>query len=156
MSWIKQFMAATEQAAEETATVSLGCARCEVSDHPANLAEMKHGSFISLVGDEVQAEIGVVTSEAGSRELTCRLLGSEPETPEDEADALGEIANIIAGGAKRRLGESNHKVKLGLPLCFKGEIYFKEPVEITTRSCVWGDTPVLLIVIVRQENDRPV
>lgn len=70
--------------------------------------------------------------------VTGRLLGDAPPMVNDDvADALAEIANMIAGGAKARLSGEGTPIDLSLPTVVTGSDY---QVVYPTET-VWLDVP---------------
>jgi Chemotaxis phosphatase CheX len=108
-------------AAEEIASSALGGLSVEPGEEPERGVD--GGALISLlVGDEA-AQTGLVADRAACQVLGKLLLGMDPSdedlSPGDLGDALCELANMLAGGLKRRLA-GELPVKLGLPLSFQG------------------------------------
>src|SRR5262245_53117846 len=62
------------------------------------------GAYIALVGDDVNLQVGLTSDATGCQTLAKALFGLKPDAanlPEaDVADAVGEIVNMIGGGAK--------------------------------------------------------
>lgn len=74
---------------------------------------------VGLVNESVAMQIGLTADGAGRELLTRSLLGFSPEdavSEQDVADALAEVANILAGGVKTRLNDQYPALKLGLPI----------------------------------------
>ncbi len=79
---------------------------------------------IGLVGIASTSIIGSVIisfSEKAILEIVTNMLGEKYDkiTPDVE-DAIGEITNMIVGGAKRMLAEKGYKFNLALPTVVKG------------------------------------
>lgn len=56
--------------------------------------------------------------------ITGNLLGMEvTEMDEDVRDAIGEIANMVAGGLKTLLARENYAVELSIPSAIGGKTY---------------------------------
>ena len=57
--------------------------------------------------------------------FTANMLGMEvTELNDDVNDALGEIANMIAGSFKHHLSKDGHEVRLSIPSIITGKEYF--------------------------------
>jgi hypothetical protein len=92
----------------------------------APLPEALCGVYIPLIGDGLALQFGVLAERNVCVQLAKALLGMSEEEPldsdEDVFDAVGEIANLIAGGVKVRLaGQLN--VNLGIPLALRGKVF---------------------------------
>src|ERR1700690_4029619 len=89
---------ATVDAASEFATTTLDCVLESVTSNgelPVDLT----GCFVALVGEEGSLQIGLASDTAGCQTLAKALFASDDDLPEEDVgDALGEIANVIAGG----------------------------------------------------------
>lgn len=61
---------------------------------------------------------------AAARTLTEALLGIDDiDRPEDIQDALGELANMVAGGLKTSLGEQGTRLEISIPTAISGSSY---------------------------------
>jgi hypothetical protein len=84
------------------------------------------GVYIPLIGEGLALQLGVLAERGVCRQLAKSLLGMGEgealESDDDVFDAVGEIANLIAGGVKVRLaGQLN--VNLGIPLALTGRVF---------------------------------
>lgn len=78
------------------------------------------GIYIPLLMDRLALQLGVLADRAVCGELASALLGGDAvEADEDVFDAVGEIANLVAGELKARLPDQTN-VRVGLPLAMKG------------------------------------
>lgn len=146
---VEEWLKITEAASEELVTTTLGYEGCAKSEVDILGDEQKYGSCVELLNDDMKMTIGIVTNREGSQKITESLLGMEPMSEEDEADALGEVANILAGSIKTKAGDRVNPLQLGLPFYFKGEIHFKEPIEMALSHETWGDVKISLLVVQR-------
>jgi CheY-specific phosphatase CheX len=82
------------------------------------------GAFVPISAGEASAQIGIVGDDRSLRALAAALLGVPPAevASDDVADALGEIANMVAGGVKTRMLGQVAPVTLGLPVFVHGWI----------------------------------
>lgn len=109
--------------------------------------ELKHkdspkfplSAIVALTGD-MNGTIVFSVSEEVSLEIVRRLLGEEVhEINSDVCDAVGEIANMIAGSAKAELEHLN--LTLGIPNMVVGmghEVYY--PPEVTNPLCIYFES----------------
>jgi chemotaxis protein CheX len=102
---------------------------------------------------------GVAVLSLGEEAALCvtqRLLGERPTTiDEDVIDAVGELTNIIAGGAKAQLQQLN--MSLGLPSVITGKNHSIDFPSGLTPVCIpfqcdWG--PVTLQVGLKDEPEQ--
>ncbi|HTV19767.1 MAG TPA: chemotaxis protein CheX [Polyangiaceae bacterium] len=81
------------------------------------------GIYIPLMMDGIALQLGVLATRDVCAALASALLGGdEPmESDEDVFDAVGEIANLIAGTFKVLLADQLN-VRVGVPLAMKGRV----------------------------------
>lgn len=123
---LAQWRTAVEGAAVEIATHALSFVGAVVHD-PVGLecAAAMFGAHIPLIGGGQAFDLALVASEAGCQALSRAILGMGAETAlrdAEIADAVGEIANMLAGSVKRRLAGLGAELVLGLPLFLHGYI----------------------------------
>lgn len=99
------------------------------------------------VTGEWDAEVLLATTQVGSHSLTRWLLRGDVVAPEDIADALGEVLNIVAGSLKSALGGTS---QLGLPRVATESLadLISSPADPADSRLVvsWGGEPVLLAI----------
>jgi len=140
------WMNATVEAASEFSTTTLGAplATLQTSALPVDLT----GCFVALVGEEGSLQIGLASDAAGCMALAKALFGSDDDLPEEDVgDALGEIANIIAGGVKKRMTSGQVPLALGLPIVMEGHIRLTERQQVAQLDISLGDVPTRLLLI---------
>ncbi|HEY5962319.1 MAG TPA: chemotaxis protein CheX [Polyangiaceae bacterium] len=141
--WLDATLAAATEFSETTLGSGLGDTEA-IRKLPENLT----GCFVALVGQEESLQIGVASDPRGCQVLAQALFASDDPLPDtDVADALGEIANIMAGGVKKRSGESNRGMALGLPIVMEGHVRISEHQQMVHCDIAMGDAPVRLLVV---------
>ncbi|NUQ00316.1 MAG: chemotaxis protein CheX [Armatimonadetes bacterium] len=96
--------------------------------------------LVALIGLNGPARGTVAVSLPISTSLAVagRLLGEAPSMVNDDvADALAEIANMIAGGAKAKLSGDGKPIDLSLPTVVTGRDY----QVVYPTGAVWLDVP---------------
>ncbi|WP_028585466.1 chemotaxis protein CheX [Desulfogranum mediterraneum] len=87
----------------------------EVLHQEAASMESELTSLIGLAGD-LRGVIGVHCTRDAAQGITAAMLGMEiDELNEDVKDAIGEIANMVAGGLKVALAGQDVDVELAIP-----------------------------------------
>ena len=77
--------------------------------------------IIGMVGNKVKGSLSISFSEQAILHITNRMLGEElDEIDETIADMVGEITNMVTGGAKRMLAESGHDFEMATPTVIAG------------------------------------
>lgn len=80
-------------------------------------------AMIGLAGD-LRGMLAVLCPEAAAKAITGSMLGMEvDELGEDVKDAVGEIANMVAGGLKSGLNDLGRKIELAIPTAVIGESF---------------------------------
>lgn len=88
-------------------------------------------AVIGLTGD-MTAMLGIHCPEAVGLGISGAMLGMElKEIDTDVKDALGEIANMVAGGLKERFSKENINLELAIPTTIAGKSY---TISSPTRS----------------------
>ncbi len=108
------------------------------------------GAYVPLSSSDSVVQLGIV-AELDDCELMSRaLLGLGPDdlfgAESDVADAIGEVANMLAGATKTRLSEIVHDIVLGLPLCVKGTIE-THAVEQVSTELLFGPVRASLMLL---------
>ncbi len=76
---------------------------------------------IGLAGSNVLGSVIISFTEPAILEIVSNMLGETfKEITNDVEDAVGEITNMIVGGAKRILAEKGFKFNLAIPTIIKG------------------------------------
>lgn len=116
------------------------------SEHPTQLL----GSLISLLGDADTVEMALCYPQPADAQALGKALlmeeGDDDLPNADLVDALGEIANMVGGGIKRRLNDASPGLRLGLPLAVNGRVVGKRGGERLTALLPVGENHVLLVL----------
>lgn len=146
-AWLK----AASEATAELSRTTLGMSLREHSNL-RRLPDTLTGCYVALVGHEESLQIGLASDVAGCKALAQALLSTKEELREaDVSDALGEIANILAGGAKKRRSHVRSDMSLGLPIVLDGHVRMSDKQELAHRDVAVGDVPVRLLVVCNRE-----
>lgn len=88
---------------------------------------MTHDNSISGIigfGGRLKGMLAVHTPEEVAKAITAGFLGMPiEEVNEDVNDAIGELANMLAGGVKLALSEINNEISLSIPSVICGDSY---------------------------------
>lgn len=146
---LTDWMDALVSAVNELATTSLGFEEGSlVAEQPLRSSL---GSCVALVGDECSLQIGMGGSQENCMKLARALFGleSEDEDPseQDLADALGEMANVVAGGVKTRMHDHAASMRLGLPLVMHGYVDAPGGAEVATATIRWDSVEAQLLLM---------
>ena len=78
--------------------------------------------MIGMVGDNVQGSMSISLDEGLVLEIMHKMLGEKPESIDaDVQDMVGEITNMICGGAKNELGQKGYDFGMATPVVVSGK-----------------------------------
>ena len=148
---IQNWLGAMITASEELATSMLGMDDFEMLAIKDKLPDRKNAAYIALVGQSTAVQIGLGASVEGCQQLARSLMCMEPEEedlPEDEvADAISEIANILAGQVKTIISLGDEKINLGLPMFIRGVMSVSDTTQAVSADVRLGNIPATLLVL---------
>jgi len=78
--------------------------------------------LIGMVSPQTKGSFSITFEESLAVEIMFRMLGERPKgiTP-DVTDMVGEITNMVTGGAKRVLGEKGYDFTMATPVVVSGK-----------------------------------
>ena len=78
--------------------------------------------LIGMVGPQVKGSLSITFDENLALTIMERMLGERPESIDAEVtDMVGEITNMICGGAKNELGEKGYDFGMATPIVVSGK-----------------------------------
>lgn len=78
--------------------------------------------LIGLTGEKNSGSFAISFSEGCIREIVFNMLGEKfEEINKDILDAVGEITNMISGGARKMLKEKGYNFKMAIPSIISGK-----------------------------------
>ena len=85
------------------------------------LARGDVSGLIGLVGPQTRGSFSISFEKSLALEVMRRMLGEAPASINDEVtDMVGEITNMVTGGAKRMLGEKGYEFDMATPIIVSG------------------------------------
>jgi chemotaxis protein CheX len=82
-----------------------------------NTAGGQVSGLIGMVGDKVQGSMSISFDEGLVLEIMHKMLGDKPDSIDsDVQDMVGEITNMICGGAKNELGQKGFDFGMATPI----------------------------------------
>ena len=119
VEFINPFIAATLQALEVMAAVRPRRGKPFVKN--GRTAEGDISGVIGL-GGEASGSVAITFTADLAKRIYSGMVGQEAtELDEDVRDAVGEIANMIAGGAKATLSQEGYNFRIAIPSIVVGE-----------------------------------
>lgn len=78
--------------------------------------------LISMEGPQVNGSLSITFEESLALEIMLKILGEKRASVDDEvADMVGEIVNIVCGGAKSALADTGYDFGMASPIVLKGK-----------------------------------
>ena len=78
--------------------------------------------MIGMAGDKVKGSFAITFTEKCILHIASQMLGEEISTVDDTVrDLVGEITNMVSGGAKRELSEKGYKFEMAIPSSITGK-----------------------------------
>lgn len=78
--------------------------------------------LIGMVGDNTKGSMAITFDESLALEIMEKMLGERPKSINaDVTDMVGEITNMVTGGAKRILSDSGHEFDMATPVIVSGK-----------------------------------
>lgn len=111
------------------------------------------GSYISLVDGEVSALIGIRGTMEDCQKLTRYMMAMDEDEPledEDVTGVIGEIANIMAGVVKSKIGEAD--LRLGIPMVVSGRVTPANQQQTACRFVGLGEAQLEVLLLHRRKN----
>jgi chemotaxis protein CheY-P-specific phosphatase CheC len=107
------------------------------------------GVAIALEGAKPHVLIGVLSNQVGRAAIARAIFQMGPNErpkPEDETDAVGELANVISGHVKSAMAaQVDATMRIGLPSAVNAESFAARADQITLRVS-FGVVPAALVV----------
>ena len=112
------------------------------SDEPISVLAPNLSSLIGLAGD-LKGIRAVHCPSAVALGITSAMLGMDvTELGEDAKDAIGEIANMVAGGLKVALASTGKKIELAIPTTVVGKSIRTSGLSGATRIMIPFFSPI--------------
>ncbi|MDA8164941.1 MAG: chemotaxis protein CheX [Desulfobacteraceae bacterium] len=142
--YINPFLSATKNVLETMAQTPVTALKPRLKDNTTTYGEVT--GIIGMVSQQVSGSMIVSFSKECILKIVANMLMEPPKDKIDEeiVDAVGELTNMICGGAKAQLAKMNLKFDLATPTMVVGK-----GVEIT----YYSDAPTLVIPFKTEGGD---
>ena len=147
---VDAWLAAAKDALREVAATSLGLPDVSSSASSAAAPVGLGGAYLQLMSEREVVVVGLCATEAALRGLSAALLGfvDAELAHADVTDAVGEVANMLAGGVKRRLSAASPGLQLGLPVFIQGHLEPRERQALRVSELrLSSDITVFVVVL---------
>jgi len=150
-TWLDELVATADEFAEGALGLEAAGERERVDRLPVGLTT----ACVALVGERTMIQLGVSVTEGDAGRIAAAMLGIEEDDGalgcEDVADALGEVANVYAGGLKIRMEGRAPQLAIGLPMVLHGRIDVPADTETRVATVRWGSVEARLFLLRKGE-----
>lgn len=100
--------------------------------------------LIGLAGEQTKGSLAITFTESAILHIASQMLGETLDTLDDTvADMVGEITNMVTGGAKKMLAEKGYRFELAIPSTIIGKNHTinhktKGPIVVVPFETVGG------------------
>ena len=119
--WINPFLNATKNVIETMAQTKVKAGKPHVKEDKVAYGEVT--GVIGMSSDTISGSMIVSFSAPAILKIVANMLMEDirPKIDDEVVDAVGEITNMICGGAKADLAKINHKFDLATPTMVVGK-----------------------------------
>jgi len=118
--YINPFLTSLLEVMKTMARIELQPGQVEVKED--SLAKGDISGLIAMDGPELKGSFSVSFDEALGLKTYSNMLGEEIKTIDEQVtDMVGEITNMVSGGAKKILGEKGFEFEMASPEVVKGK-----------------------------------
>ena len=134
--YLNPFISSTKNVLETMAQTKVTAKKPKLKDTDATFGDVT--GIIGLASDQVEGSMTISFKKACILQIVGRMLMEDPQSEinEDIVDAVGELTNMICGGAKAEFGKLGLNFSLATPTMVTGQ-----GVKIHQQS----DEPIIVI-----------
>lgn len=119
--FINPFLKTTKNVLETMAQTSVTAKKPKLKDNTITYGEVT--GIIGMASDSISGSMVLSFQQDCILHIVANMLMEEPKSKIDEeiVDAVGELTNMICGGAKAQLAKLDHKFELATPTMIVGK-----------------------------------
>ena len=125
---LPSFLESAKQTFETMVFMPLTCEEAEGKEKGSPSGSIS--GTIGLAGETQSGTLSLMFPMSLAKIIFRSMMGmqeSDPVEDNEVHDVVGELANMVAGGAKSRLQEKGFNFKIGLPTVVVGENHYLDP-----------------------------
>ena len=120
VAFINPFLVSLINVISTMATIDLKPGKPQLKNH--DLAKGDVSGLIGMVGPKTRGSLSITFDQTLILEIMNKMLGEKPEFINDEVtDLVGEITNMVTGGAKNLLSEKGYDFDMATPAVVSGK-----------------------------------
>lgn len=154
---IEAWSTATLECLELLTQDLLGLEHCPIIDDRHQTPAEVHGAYVPLNNGQSVVQVGIFSNKDGVRRLARALLQMEEDEidpdPAEIADAVGEIANVLAGAAKARREDIDANLNLGSPVVVDGDGRALRNIKAKITRLYLAGIPIFIAVASSTEDN---
>lgn len=154
---ISEWQRAAIEVASEIGESVLAFEQCGPPERIAAIGSGRRGAYVPILSGDYSLHVGVVSDDAGCASLTRALLvmgADEAVSLDDIHDAVGEIANMVAGGVKTKVTARGVPVQIGLPIFIHGHIESGAGTQALVSQMKFDDVDVCVTIVKTARHAR--
>jgi len=142
--FINPFLTATKNVLETMCQTKVKAKKPAIKTSTVSYGEVT--GIIGMASETITGCMVLSFSQSAILQIVANMLYEDPKAAVDEeiVDAVGELTNMICGGAKSHLAKLNHKFDLATPTMIVGK-----GVEISYHT----EAPTIVIPFVTEHGD---
>lgn len=122
VEFINPFLSSLINVISTMATMDLTPGKPQIKTH--DVAKGDVSGLIGMVGPQTKGSLSITFEEPLILEIMNKMLGEKPETINEEVtDLVGEITNMVTGGAKNLLGNKGYEFDMATPVVVSGKAH---------------------------------
>ncbi|MGL4613813.1 MAG: chemotaxis protein CheX [Shewanella sp.] len=87
-----------------------------------NVAKGDISGLMGMVGPQTKGSLSITFEQSLALQIMQNMLGENPGVINEEiTDLVGEITNMVTGGAKKRLGNKGYQFEMATPMVVSGK-----------------------------------
>lgn len=147
---VAEWQQAAVEVASEIIKNVLAFEQCSPPERIAAIGDGRRGAYVPILSGDYSLHVGIVSDDSGCANLTRALLGmtcDEQVTQDDIHDAVGEIANMVAGGVKTKVTARGTAVQIGLPIFIHGHIESGAATQSVVSQMKFDDVDLCITIV---------
>ena len=120
VEFINPFLASLMNVLETMASTKINPGKPAIKKQQVSKGDVS--GIIGLAGPQTKGSLSVTFDEPLALTIMERMLGEKPDSVNEEVtDMVGEITNMVAGGAKNLLGDKGYEFDMATPVVVSGK-----------------------------------
>ncbi|MGL4476221.1 MAG: chemotaxis protein CheX [Shewanella sp.] len=120
VKYINPFLESFLNVISTMATIELSAGRPRIKQDEIALGDVS--GLIGMISPQVKGSLSITFEKGLALKIMHNMLGECPDHINDEVtDMVGEITNMVCGGAKRILGEKGYQFEMATPMVVAGK-----------------------------------